>query len=368
MDKDVINQTQNTKVFQSKLWLSVICVLLSISLVAIVCLGVALSASNDKIDALQKDLNGVNEKVATLNTDRKTDRSEIEALQGTQSLADEELESLIEECKQLKEALQQSVSKQNGMEERINSLENTNRTTQNEIDKIKSDLETVNKEIADLKSDIADLTDEITDLKEQLTDSTDKIRIYIDQGHNPTSYHNAGASGNGLYEQDVTFLIGTLLAELLRADGRFEIQLSRPNKSVVLGTDNASSIMARVEGAEAFNADYLISLHTNSFTQESANGIEVYVEEKGSEAYAFGEALLNGLLDATNLGNRGVKLEPDLDILEFSSMPSALLEMGFISNVGDATLLAEHPELFAQGIYSGILDYFGFLQKNIVTN
>ena len=382
MDKDVINQTQNTKVFHSKLWLSVICVLLSISLVAIVCLGVALSASNDKIDALQKDLNGVNEKVATLNTDRKMDQSEIEALQGTQALADEELESLIEECKQLKEALQQSVSKQNGMEERINSLENTNRTTQNEIDKIKSDLETVNKEIADLKSDIADLksdiadlksdiadlTDEITDLKEQLTDSTDKIRIYIDQGHNPTSYHNTGASGNGLYEQDVTFLIGTLLAELLRADGRFEIQLSRPNKSVVLGTDNASSIMARVEGAEAFNADYLISLHTNSFTQESANGIEVYVEEKGSEAYAFGEALLNGLLDATNLGNRGVKLEPDLDILEFSSMPSALLEMGFISNVGDATLLAEHPELFAQGIYSGILDYFGFLPKNIVTN
>ena len=396
MDKDVINQTQNTKVFHSKLWLSVICVLLSISLVAIVCLGVALSASNDKIDALQTDLNGVNEKVATLNTDRKTDQSEIEALQGTQSLADEELESLIEECKQLKEALQQSVSKQNGMEERINSLENTNRTTQNEIDKIKSDLETVNKEIADLKSEIADLkseiadlkseiadlkseiadlkseiadlTEEITDLKEQLTDSTDKIRIYIDQGHNPTSYHNTGASGNGLYEQDVTFLIGTLLAELLRADGRFEIQLSRPNKSVVLGTDNASSIMARVEGAEAFNADYLISLHTNSFTQESANGIEVYVEEKGSEAYAFGEALLNGLLDATNLGNRGVKLEPDLDILEFSSMPSALLEMGFISNVGDATLLAEHPELFAQGIYSGILDYFGFLPKNIVTN
>ena len=47
---------------------------------------------------------------------------------------------------------------------------------------------------------------------------------------------------------------------------------------------------------------------------------------------------------------------------------SALLEMGFISNVGDATLLAEHPELFAQGIYSGILDYFGFLPKNIVTN
>ena len=191
------------------------------------------------------------------------------------------------------------------------------------------------------------------------------IKIYIDQGHNPAPHHNSGATGNGLYEQDVTFLIGCLLADLLRADKRFEVQLSRPNKSVVLGTDNKSSVMARVEGAAEFNADYLISLHTNSFDQDTANGIEIYVAKESGESYVFGESLLNGLVESTNLKKRGMKLNPDLDILEYSSMPAVLVEMGFISNSEDAALLSEHPELFAQGIYNGILDYFGLLPNNL---
>ena len=53
------------------------------------------------------------------------------------------------------------------------------------------------------------------------------IRIYIDQGHNPEN-PNAGAEGNGLREQDVVYRIGQLLADRLRADGNFEVRLSRP--------------------------------------------------------------------------------------------------------------------------------------------
>ena len=34
------------------------------------------------------------------------------------------------------------------------------------------------------------------------------IKIYIDQGHNPRDY-NTGAEGNGFYEQDLTFDIGS---------------------------------------------------------------------------------------------------------------------------------------------------------------
>jgi N-acetylmuramoyl-L-alanine amidase len=235
--------------------------------------------------------------------------------------------------------------------EKQESLENSNQSAQNEIDTLKSDIENAKGQIATLKGQ----------LDEQLKDSEDKIRIYIDQGHNPTSYHNSGASGNGLYEQDITFLVGCLLADLLRADGRFEVQLSRPNKSVVLGTDNKSSLMARVEGAAAFEADYLISLHTNSFDQDTANGIEVYVAEKPGESYILAETLLTELVASTNLRKREVKLEPGLDILEFSVMPAVLVEMGFISNSTDAALMSKHPELFAQGLYNGIMDYFGLL-------
>ena len=185
----------------------------------------------------------------------------------------------------------------------------------------------------------------------------DKIRIYIDQGHNPLPYHNNGAEGNGLYEQDVTFDIGCRLAELLIQDGRFEVCLSRPDENTVLGTDNASSLKERVDGAADFNADYCISLHINAYTQDTANGIEVFSADD-NESYSFGSSLLQGMVASTSLKNRGMKPSSELYILENSEMPAVLLEMGFISNTDDAALLSEQPELFAQGIYNGITDYF----------
>lgn len=45
------------------------------------------------------------------------------------------------------------------------------------------------------------------------------IRIFIDQGHNPSG-PNTGAEGNGLIEQDITYTVGLYLAELLSADPR----------------------------------------------------------------------------------------------------------------------------------------------------
>ena len=186
---------------------------------------------------------------------------------------------------------------------------------------------------------------------------TDPIRIYIDQGHNPAPHHNLGAEGNGLYEQDVTFDIGCRLAELLIKDGRFEVCLSRPDENTVLGTDKASSLKERVDGATDFNADYCISLHINAYTQDTANGIEVFSAEDNL-SYSFGSSLLQGMVDTTRLKNRGMKPSSGLYILENAEMPAVLLEMGFISNADDAAVLSEQPELFAQGIYNGIIDYF----------
>ena len=77
-----------------------------------------------------------------------------------------------------------------------------------------------------------------------------------------------------------------------------------------------------------------------------------------NEAYAFGNYLLQGMIDSTKLRNRGMKLTSDLYVLKNSDMPAALLEMGFVSNAENAALLSEHPEAFAQGIYNGVVGYF----------
>lgn len=188
------------------------------------------------------------------------------------------------------------------------------------------------------------------------------IKIYIDQGHNPGSF-NTGASGNGLKEEELTYEIGVLLAQMFEGDERYEICLSRPTADTVLGTDNSSSLAARVEGAEAFGAHLVVSLHINAFTSESANGIEVLVYSEESSGYELGTYLLDGLLEATSLRNRGMKERPDLHILKNSKVPTALVEMGFITNPTEAALLDNSPEIFAQGVYNGIINYVAKLES-----
>ena len=101
------------------------------------------------------------------------------------------------------------------------------------------------------------------------------IKIYIDQGHNPEN-PNAGAVGNGLREQDITYRVGEALAELLRADPAFEVRLSRPTPTTSLGSSNSTSLRARVEDANAWGADYFIRIHTNASENSSASGTEAF--------------------------------------------------------------------------------------------
>ena len=186
------------------------------------------------------------------------------------------------------------------------------------------------------------------------------IKIYIDQGHNPGTF-NQGAEGNGLKEEELPYEIGVLLAGLFEGDDRYEIRLSRPEADTVLGTDNESSLAARVAGAEEFGAHFVISLHINAFTSETANGIEVLVYDEKASGYEMGTYLLEGLLNATSLRNRGMKIRPDLHILRNSKVPTALVEMGFITNPDEAALLDSQPELFAKGVYDGIMTYVASL-------
>ena len=183
------------------------------------------------------------------------------------------------------------------------------------------------------------------------------IKIYIDQGHNPRS-PNAGAEGNGLLEQDITYRVGRDLFSLLSSDGRFEARLSRPTADTQLGTSNASSLRLRVDDANAWGADAFISIHTNASVDSAVSGVESLVYAAGTPAYALGEDIAAGISEATGLRNRGVILRPGLYVLRKTTMPAVLSEIGFISNPADAALMNENPMLFARGIYNGILRYY----------
>ena len=184
------------------------------------------------------------------------------------------------------------------------------------------------------------------------------IKIYIDQGHNPEN-PNAGAEGNGLREQDITYRVGIELAELLRENPEFEVRLSRPNPTVGLGSSNTTSLQARVNDANSWGADYFISLHTNASSIPSATGVEAFAYSRPSRGFSLGEEIVDGISAATGLQNRGMKVRPGLYVLRNTAMPAVLVELGFITNPSDAALMNNNPGLFARGIYNGILAYFG---------
>ena len=102
------------------------------------------------------------------------------------------------------------------------------------------------------------------------------IRIYIDQGHNPYGF-NAGAEGFGLREQDITYLVGAYLANILNADSRFTAITSRTSPDEILGYDTNSSLRTRTEQANQWGADYFLSIHTNANVNPAINGTEAYV-------------------------------------------------------------------------------------------
>ena len=177
-------------------------------------------------------------------------------------------------------------------------------------------------------------------------------KIYIDQGHNPQN-PNAGAEGNGYREQDLVFRIGQELAGILEAEG-YDVRLSRPTAETQLGTSNASSLAARVNDANTWGADYFISLHANASEISSASGSEALVYRADSTAGELGATILQYLSEATGLPNRGVTPRTNLYVLRRTRMPAVLVELGFITNPGDAALMADAPQLFALGIANGI--------------
>lgn len=182
------------------------------------------------------------------------------------------------------------------------------------------------------------------------------IKLYIDQGHNPEN-PNAGAEANGLREQDITYKVGQELARLLRSDGRFEVRLSRPTPETSLGNSNTTSLRARTTDANNWGADYFLSIHVNASENPSASGSEAFAYSRQSEGFFLGEDILAGLAAVTGLRNRGMQVRPGLYVLRKTAMPAVLIELGFLTNPGDAALMNDRPDLFAEGIYRGILRY-----------
>lgn len=181
------------------------------------------------------------------------------------------------------------------------------------------------------------------------------IKIYVDQGHSPLS--NPGARANGLIEEDVTFEIGQMLAELLRCNPNFEVKTSRQSINQVIGNNTQSSLAQRVNEANAWPADFFVSLHCNYNEDPMLNGSEVYVYREPSIASEWAHSILDALVENVGMKDNLVRVNPFFTVLRRTTMPANLVEMGYITNREDAMKLKNHPACFASAIYFGIVRY-----------
>ncbi len=178
--------------------------------------------------------------------------------------------------------------------------------------------------------------------------------VYLDAGHGGS---DSGAPGNGLLEKDLTLDIAKRVQKLLESNG-FIVMMSR-------ATDKYLSLSQRTKEANDANADIFVSIHINSFTNESANGIETWNMSKGpkaKESNILAKELQKELIKETKLNDRGVK-DGNLHVNRKSKMPSSLVELGFISNKSDAQKLkqASFKNKLAKGITNGIKSYFNLV-------
>lgn len=183
------------------------------------------------------------------------------------------------------------------------------------------------------------------------------IKIFIDQGHNPTGFHNSGAEGNGLFEQDITYNVGKYLESILKNDPRFEVKVSRPNSTTVLGTNNSTSLSVRVSEANSWPADYFLSIHVNANTNPNINGTECYVYSESSKSYYLATSVLNSIVSELRTKNNEVRIRPSLYVLRRTNMPAVLIELAYITNYADSLKLKNDQYKFASAIYQGLLDY-----------
>jgi len=194
--------------------------------------------------------------------------------------------------------------------------------------------------------------------------------VVIDPGHGG---RDPGAHGpRGTEEKDITLKVGLKLRELLKKDPGVRVMMTRERDVFV-------DLEDRARFANINEADLFVSIHVNSHPQRSIRGIEIYhfgeakdqralevaARENGTPLSSTGvgweylvadllttkkieaslelawttkEAMIAHMNGQYALVDHGVKTAP-FYVLRFTSMPSILAEIAYISNAAEEDLL-----------------------------
>jgi len=159
-----------------------------------------------------------------------------------------------------------------------------------------------------------------------------RYRVVIDPGHGGP---DPGAVGiEGLRETDVVLEVGLQVAQLLQLRG-VQVLLTRTSEVDV-------DLPPRVALANSSGADLFVSLHANALSMDrpDVNGVETFYFE-GGRSLALAQALQDRVL-AISPGTPDRGARPGrFYVIRRTVMPSALLELGFVTGEIDQPRLAD---------------------------
>lgn len=183
-------------------------------------------------------------------------------------------------------------------------------------------------------------------------------KICIDAGHGGSGANgDPGAVFNGRKESDDVLKLAKAVEKILINQGQTVIMTRT--------TDELVTLANRTKIGNNSNADIFVSLHRNSFTNSTANGLEIWIQAGRSiSTTEAATSVYNALVSVGVQTKRGVK-KGDYHVCRESKMPAMLVELGFISNVEDNRLFDVNFDKYALAIAKGIMYALGLTYKEI---
>lgn len=182
-------------------------------------------------------------------------------------------------------------------------------------------------------------------------------KVCLDCGHGGS---DPGAVKGSRTEKEDVLRLGLKVRDLLTAAG-INVVLTRT-------ADESVSINDRCKIANAAKCDYFLSIHRNAATPDAV-GNEIWVHSQAvAHVVDKAQKILNAVCAVAGK-NRGVKKGAagnytDYGVNRDTDMPSALLELGFITSDTDNKYFDTHFDAYAKAIAKGVCAALGVDYKD----
>lgn len=185
--------------------------------------------------------------------------------------------------------------------------------------------------------------------------------VAIDPGHGGP---DPGATRGNLLEKDIVLDLGFKLRELLGSTGAVafmtresDADLADQNPTLA-GGRKRRDILRRVELINQWQPDAALSLHVNAINSSRWRGAQVFYPPDDPESERLAKAIQSSLTRVLQNTNRVAKVG-DYRVLNDSQCPVVLVEVGFISNPEEASLLSNenYRQKIVWAIYLGLQDW-----------